>query len=51
MRNTKSEINFPETFLQIALGTAVSIIQGVFIYKCIKSEIEKSNQGKKTEAK
>ncbi|MCM3767036.1 hypothetical protein [Neobacillus niacini] len=48
MRNTKSEINFPETFLQIALGTAVSIIQGVIIYKSIKNQIEK---GKGSEAK
>lgn len=48
MKNTKSEINFPETFLQIALGTAVSIIQGVIIYKSIKNQIEK---GKGAEAK
>jgi hypothetical protein len=48
MRRTKSEINFPETFLQIALGAVLSILQGVFIYKSIKNELEK---GKRTEAK
>ena len=50
MRRTKPEINFPETFLQIALGTAVSIIQGLIIYKSIKNELQKGNDQKKSGA-
>lgn len=35
-RSTKAEINFPETFLQFALTTIVSIISTVWLAKLVK---------------
>lgn len=39
-RSTKAEINFPETFLQVALTTIISILSTVWLAKLVK-------QGKK----